>query len=63
MGPVINAGQLERILGYIEIGRHDGTVVTGGGNPDGLFVEPTIVDDVSNASRLAQEEVFGRSWP
>jgi acyl-CoA reductase-like NAD-dependent aldehyde dehydrogenase len=61
MGPLINPDQLARVLRYIEIGRAEGTIVTGGGQPDedSLFVEPTIVDNVSNASRLAQEEVFG----
>jgi len=64
MGPLINPDQLERVLSYIEVGRADGELVAGGGQPDvdgpvNLFVEPTIFDNVSNASRLAQEEVFG----
>jgi acyl-CoA reductase-like NAD-dependent aldehyde dehydrogenase len=65
MGPLINPDQLARVLGYVDVGRADGEIVIGGGQPAGhdpdqsLFVEPTIVDNVSNASRLAQEEVFG----
>jgi acyl-CoA reductase-like NAD-dependent aldehyde dehydrogenase len=64
MGPLINSDQLERVLGYIEVGRADGTLVAGGGQPaeagePNLFVEPTIFDNVSNDSRLAREEVFG----
>jgi acyl-CoA reductase-like NAD-dependent aldehyde dehydrogenase len=59
MGPLISPEQLDRVLGYIEIGRQEGELVTGGSNPEGLFVEPTIFDHVDNGSRLAQEEVFG----
>jgi acyl-CoA reductase-like NAD-dependent aldehyde dehydrogenase len=64
MGPLINEDQLERVLGYIEIGREVGELVAGGGQPDvdgpvNLFVEPTVFDNVSNDSRLAREEVFG----
>jgi acyl-CoA reductase-like NAD-dependent aldehyde dehydrogenase len=63
MGPLINRDQLERVLGYIEVGRADGALVVGGGQPDGgdpgLFVEPTIFERIASSSRLAQEEVFG----
>jgi acyl-CoA reductase-like NAD-dependent aldehyde dehydrogenase len=64
MGPLINSDQLERVLGYIEMGRSVGDLVAGGGQPKidrshNLFVEPTIFDNVSNTSRLAQDEVFG----
>jgi len=65
MGPLINEEQHTRVLGYVEIGKREGKLVTGGGAPPGaafansLFVEPTIFDAVSNSSKLAQEEVFG----
>jgi acyl-CoA reductase-like NAD-dependent aldehyde dehydrogenase len=65
MGPLINSDQLDRVMEYIEIGRAEGRLVTGGGQPEGhdpetsLFVEPTIFDHVGNGARLAQEEVFG----
>ncbi len=65
MGPLINEEQHKKVLGYIEIGKQEGKLVTGGGAPPGaafagsLFVEPTIFDAMSNSSKLAQEEVFG----
>lgn len=65
MGPLINEEQHKRVLGYVEIGKREGKLVTGGGAPPGaafansLFVEPTIFDAMSNSSRLAQQEVFG----
>ncbi|MBU6423993.1 MAG: aldehyde dehydrogenase family protein, partial [Chloroflexi bacterium] len=65
MGPLVNDDQHRRVQGYLDIGRREARVVVGGGAPPGdafagsLFVAPTIFDDVDNASRLAQEEVFG----
>ncbi len=64
MGPLINAKQHERVLGYIDSGREAGAeLVTGGGVPDGLadgyFVEPTLFDKVAPDMRIAQEEIFG----
>jgi aldehyde dehydrogenase (NAD+) len=64
MGPLINARQRERVLGYIEQGKADGArLVVGGGVPDrfekGYFVEPTLFVDVDPGSTIAQEEIFG----
>ncbi len=64
MGPVVSAEQLERVTGYIDIGRSEGAeVVTGGersaGLGDGYFVQPTIFTGVRNDMRIAQEEIFG----
>ena len=64
IGPVISAEQMERVTGYIEIGRTEGAeVVTGGGRAEGLgdgyFVEPTVFTGVRNDMRIAQEEIFG----
>jgi betaine-aldehyde dehydrogenase len=55
---------LDRVLGYIDIGRNSGArLVTGGGRPAGQdrgwFVEPTVFADVDNDDQLAREEVFG----
>lgn len=63
-GPQINARQRERILGYIESAREEGArIVMGGGRPahlpTGFYVEPTLIADVDNAMRVAQEEIFG----
>ncbi len=63
-GPMASEAQLERVLGYIDLGKKSGSrLVAGGarpaGLPDGWFVEPTVFADVDNSERIAQEEVFG----
>jgi 1-pyrroline-5-carboxylate dehydrogenase len=61
MGPVVSASAMKTILDYIEIGKKEGKLLTGGKRAagDGYFVEPTIIADVDPHARLAQEEVFG----
>ena len=67
MGPVISERQRRRVLGYVETGAEEGgRVVAGGGTPaleapfdGGFFVEPTVITDVRNDMRVAQEEIFG----
>jgi 1-pyrroline-5-carboxylate dehydrogenase len=59
---VINAGAMESIQRYIEIGKGEGRVVAGGGPADregGYFLKPTVVADVAPRARIAQEEIFG----
>jgi len=61
MGPVISQSAMKTILDYIEVGRKEGKLLSGGKRAvgDGYFIEPTIIVDVDPKSRLAQEEVFG----
>lgn len=61
MGPVINENAMKSILQYIEIGKKEGTLVTGGNaaNGNGFFIEPTIIIDVDPSARIAKEEIFG----
>ena len=64
MGPVVSAEQLERVTGYIDLGRSEGAEVAYGGERvegmgDGYFVQPTIFTGVRNSMRIAQEEIFG----
>jgi acyl-CoA reductase-like NAD-dependent aldehyde dehydrogenase len=67
MGPIVSERQRRRVLGYVELGTEEGgRVVTGGGLPNlhapfdrGFFVEPTVIADVDNEMRVAQEEIFG----
>ena len=63
-GPLIREVARTRTESYVDIALSEGaTLVTGGKRPAGLdrgyYYEPTLFDNVSNASRLAQEEVFG----
>ncbi|MGW6441857.1 aldehyde dehydrogenase family protein [Lentzea sp. NPDC055074] len=63
--PLINAKQLDRVLGYIERGQQDGArLVTGGTRLDGdyssgNFVAPTIFADATNDMEIARDEIFG----
>jgi aldehyde dehydrogenase (NAD+) len=64
MGPLINAKQRDRVLGYIETGVKEGAkLLVGGGRPShlekGFFVEPTLFVDVDPDATIAQEEIFG----
>ena len=66
VGPLVDAEQLKRVSGYVNRARDAGTeLLTGGGTRrvDGLdsdlFFEPTVFDNVDNASEIAQNEVFG----
>jgi aldehyde dehydrogenase (NAD+) len=62
-GPLISAGQQQRVLAYIDIGVTEGArLVLGGGRGGfkrGFFVEPTLFADVDNSMTIAQEEIFG----
>ena len=65
-GAIVHRRQYEKVLDYIRIGREEGLkLVTGGEAPrdpdlsDGMFVRPTLFDEVGPGSRLAQEEIFG----
>jgi aldehyde dehydrogenase (NAD+) len=63
-GPLIREVARARTENYVAIAQDQGaTLVSGGKRPEGFakgfFFEPTLFDNVSNDSRLAQEEVFG----
>ncbi len=62
MGPLISEGQRRTSLEYIEIGLREGArKVAGGEVPErpGYFLRPTVLADVDNRWRVAQEEIFG----
>ena len=63
MGAVINEGSMNDILRYIEIGKKDGRLITGGeratGAGEGYFIQPTVIADIPAKSTLEQEEIFG----
>jgi 1-pyrroline-5-carboxylate dehydrogenase len=61
MGAVINEGSMKTILGYIEQGKKDGRVITGGERVagDGYYLQPTVIADIAPKSKLEQEEIFG----
>src|SRR5437773_2995129 len=63
MGAVINEGSMKSILNYIDIGKREGRLITGGeratGAGDGYFIQPTVIADIKPKSKLEQEEIFG----
>src|ERR1022692_3652300 len=63
MGAVINEGSMKSILEYIESGKKDGRLITGGGLAknagEGYFLQPTVIADIKPKSKLEQEEIFG----
>jgi aldehyde dehydrogenase (NAD+) len=65
VGPLINAGALDKVSGYMDIGRTEGELVMGGDRAaagdlaHGHFFEPTIFAGVAPMDRIGQEEIFG----
>jgi 1-pyrroline-5-carboxylate dehydrogenase len=62
LGPVIDQEAVDKISGYIDIGRQEGDLALGGSlveHEGGYFIEPTVFKDVAGDARIAQEEVFG----
>jgi 1-pyrroline dehydrogenase len=62
MGPVISQEHRQRVLGFVERAVGAGARVLTGGAADqgiGAFVQPTVLDGVTQGSELVQREVFG----
>jgi len=65
LGPLASQAQLERVKHYFDVANADGArlvsggVQLGGDLAGGYFVPPTVLADVHNDMRIAQEEVFG----
>jgi len=63
LGAVINEGSMKTILEYIEAGKRDGRLLTGGGRAshagEGYYLQPTVFADIPPKSKLEQEEIFG----
>jgi betaine-aldehyde dehydrogenase len=66
VGPIVSQRQFDRVMSFIESGKAEGAqLLTGGAKPAdpslaaGLFIAPTIFDDVTPAMRIGHEEIFG----
>ena len=63
LGAIINRAQFDKIISFIEIGKRQGAKVLAGGEAitmgDGLFIAPTLFDDVTPDMTIAVEEIFG----
>lgn len=64
MGAVVDAKQLDQILGYVEVGKGEGAALVIGGkraleDSGGYYIEPTVFEGVGRRMRIANEEIFG----
>jgi aldehyde dehydrogenase (NAD+) len=65
VGPLVNAAAVQKVERYVDIGRGEGELVTGGSRVSdgdlahGHFFAPTIFTGVAPMRRIAQEEIFG----
>ncbi|MBL9168674.1 MAG: aldehyde dehydrogenase family protein [Verrucomicrobiales bacterium] len=66
MGPLITRAHLDRVMGYVELGKREGAEVLCGGQrltegsfATGNFMAPTIFVRTRPSMRLVQEEIFG----
>lgn len=67
MGAIISREQMEKVQSYIDIGKSDGRLVTGGLRlqeyPEGNFLSPALIADIAETSRVCREEIFGPVLP
>ncbi|MEX0373264.1 aldehyde dehydrogenase family protein [Spiribacter roseus] len=64
IGPVVDAGQLQSDLDWIETARREGAEIAVGGSvasadTEGYFLQPTLFTGTRNDMRINQEEMFG----
>jgi len=64
MGALIDAGHLERVLGYVDAGTKEGARLLAGGSrvneqSGGYYLPPTVLADARNDMKVAREEIFG----
>jgi acyl-CoA reductase-like NAD-dependent aldehyde dehydrogenase len=64
LGALVNEKQMNSVLGYVETGVKEGARLVAGGQRapiggKGTFVQATVLADVDNKMRVAQEEIFG----
>ena len=57
--------QYEKVKGFLDDARKNGNIIAGGKAMDrpGYFIEPTIVRDIKEGSKLVDEEQFGPVLP
>lgn len=65
IGPLQNKMQYEKVKGFLEDARANGNIIAGGVVEDrpGYFIRPTIVRDVSDGTKVVDEEQFGPILP
>ena len=61
IGPLVSREHHEKVTGFVDLGREEGTVAAGGdyARDGGYFVDPTVFTDVADDARVVREEIFG----
>ena len=67
LGAVVSKSHMEKILGYIDLAQEEGgRILTGGSRiiveapyHEGYYVQPTVIEGLTNECRTNQEEIFG----
>jgi acyl-CoA reductase-like NAD-dependent aldehyde dehydrogenase len=64
MGAIVDQAQLDKVMGYVQIGQDEGAHILTGGRrareeSGGFYAEPTVFEGVTPNMRIAQEEIFG----
>ncbi len=65
LGPLQNKMQYEKVKGFLDDARANGKIAAGGEVLDrpGYFIRPTIVRDITDGTKLVDEEQFGPVLP
>ncbi|HUI85531.1 MAG TPA: aldehyde dehydrogenase [Nitrososphaerales archaeon] len=68
LGPMVSSQERGTAEGFVETAKEEGgRILSGGSRPPGTakgwFFEPTVIDGLSQDSRLVQEEIFGPVVP
>ncbi|RMG97461.1 MAG: 5-carboxymethyl-2-hydroxymuconate semialdehyde dehydrogenase [Chloroflexi bacterium] len=64
VGPLIHPEHWQKVRGYMDVAREEGATIMVGGDrpsnlPEGNYFSPTLITNVRNEMRIAQEEIFG----
>lgn len=60
LGAMVSKSHFEKVKSYLEYAaEHKLSIVQGGETEEGVFVQPTIVDNVGRDNKLFVEEIFG----
>jgi 5-carboxymethyl-2-hydroxymuconic-semialdehyde dehydrogenase len=64
VGPLIHPEHWQRVRGYMDVARQEGATILVGGDrppdlPEGNYFQPTLIVEVHNSMKIAQEEIFG----
>ncbi|RMF07656.1 MAG: aldehyde dehydrogenase family protein, partial [Alphaproteobacteria bacterium] len=65
IGPLQNKMQFEKVKEFLEDARKNGKIIAGGEVMDrpGYFIRPTVVRDVTDGTKIVDEEQFGPVLP